>query len=72
MEPYGLVMRKDDPQFKAVVDRTLAALVKSGEYQKLFAKWFESPIPPKNVNLNFPMTRPLKDALANPNDKGIE
>lgn len=72
VEPYGLVMRKDDPQFKAVVDRTLAALVRSGEYQKLFAKWFESPIPPKNVNLNFPMTRPLKDALANPNDKGIE
>lgn len=72
VEPYGLVMRRDDPQFKAVVDRTLAALVRSGEYQKLFAKWFESPIPPKNVNLNFPMTKPLKDALANPNDKGIE
>jgi glutamate/aspartate transport system substrate-binding protein len=72
VEPYGLVMRKDDPQFKAVVDRTLAALVKSGDYQKLYAKWFESPIPPKKVNLNFPMTKPLRDALANPNDKGIE
>jgi glutamate/aspartate transport system substrate-binding protein len=72
VEPYGLVMRKDDPQFKAAVDRTLANLVKSGEYQKLYAKWFESPIPPKNVNLNFPMTKALKDALASPNDKGIE
>jgi glutamate/aspartate transport system substrate-binding protein len=72
VEPYGLVMRKDDPQFKAAVDRTLASLVKSGEYQKLYAKWFESAIPPKNVNLNFPMTAALKNALANPNDKGIE
>lgn len=72
IEPYGLVIRKDDPQFKAAVDKTLAALVRSGEYQKLYAKWFESPIPPKNVNLNFPMTQALKDALANPNDKGIE
>lgn len=72
VEPYGLVLRKDDPQFKAAVDKTLAALVKSSEYNKLFAKWFESPIPPKNVNLNFPMTKALRDALANPNDKGIE
>ncbi|WP_137921372.1 amino acid ABC transporter substrate-binding protein [Hydrogenophaga sp. 2FB] len=72
VEPYGLVMRKDDPTFKAAVDRTLASLVKSGEYQKLYAKWFESNIPPKNVNLNFPMTQALKNALANPNDKGIE
>jgi glutamate/aspartate transport system substrate-binding protein len=72
VEPYGLVMRKDDPQFKAAVDRTLANLVDKGEYQKLYGKWFETPIPPKNVNLNFPMTQELKNALANPNDKGIE
>jgi glutamate/aspartate transport system substrate-binding protein len=72
VEPYGLVMRKDDPQFKAAVDKTLANLVRTGEYQKLYAKWFESPIPPKNVNLTFPMTQALKNALANPNDKGIE
>lgn len=72
VEPYGLGMRKDDPQFKALVDRTIANLVKSGDFQKLYAKWFESPIPPKDINLNFPMTPPLKEALANPNDKGIE
>jgi glutamate/aspartate transport system substrate-binding protein len=71
-EPYGLVIRKDDPQFKALVDRTLASLIKNGEFQKIYAKWFTSPIPPKNVNLNFPMTKALSDALANPNDKGIE
>ena len=71
-EPYGLVIRKDDPQFKAVVDRTLASLVQSGDFQKIYAKWFMSPIPPKNLNLNFPMTTALSELLANPNDKGIE
>jgi glutamate/aspartate transport system substrate-binding protein len=71
VEPYGLMFRKDDPQFKALVDRTLASLVKSGELQNLYTKWFMSPIPPKNVNLNFPMTQALKEALANPSDKGI-
>ena len=71
VEPYGLMFRKDDPQFKALVDNTLASLVRSGELQTLYAKWFMSPIPPKNVNLNFPMTQALKDALANPSDKGI-
>lgn len=71
-EPYGLVIRKDDPQFKAVVDRTLAALTRSGDFQKIYAKWFTAPIPPKNVNLNFPMTKALADLLAAPSDKGIE
>jgi len=64
-------MRKDDPQFKALVDRTLNDLIKSGEFEKLYAKWFMSPIPPKYVNLDFPMTAPLKDALAHPNDRGV-
>ena len=71
VEPYGLIMRKDDSQFKALVDRTLNGLIKSGEFEKLYAKWFMSPIPPKNVNLDFPMTAPLKDALAHPNDRGV-
>jgi glutamate/aspartate transport system substrate-binding protein len=71
VEPYGLIMRKDDPEFKALVDRTLVALMKSGEFRQLYDKWFMSPIPPKNVNLNFPMTVPLKDAVANPNDRGV-
>jgi glutamate/aspartate transport system substrate-binding protein len=70
-EPYGLIIRKDDPEFKALVDRTLAAMMKSNQFQELYAKWFLRPIPPKNANLNFPMTAPLKDAIANPNDKGV-
>jgi len=70
-EPYGLIIRKGDPEFKALVDKTLGAMMKSGQFAELYAKWFTKPIPPKNVNLNFPMPAPLRDAVANPNDKGV-
>lgn len=70
-EPYGMMLRKDDPAFKALIDKTVSAVMKSGEIEKLYAKWFLSPIPPKNISLNFPMTQPIKDAFANPNDKGV-
>ncbi len=70
-EPYGLIIRKDDPEFKALVDKTLVAMMKSGQFAELYAKWFTKPIPPKNVNLDFPMPAPLTDAVANPNDKGV-
>jgi glutamate/aspartate transport system substrate-binding protein len=45
--------------------------MKSGEINQIYAKWFTSPIPPKNVNMNFPATPALKEAFANPNDKGV-
>ncbi|HKW36866.1 MAG TPA: amino acid ABC transporter substrate-binding protein [Burkholderiales bacterium] len=70
-EPYSMMLRKDDPQFKALVDKTIGAVMKSGEIEKIYAKWFTSPIPPKGVNLNFPMTPAIRDAFANPNDKGV-
>jgi glutamate/aspartate transport system substrate-binding protein len=71
-EPYAVMLRKDDPAFKKVVDTTLAGLMKSGEIEKLYTKWFTSPIPPKNINMNFPMSAALKAAFASPNDKGVE
>ncbi|MEG0820904.1 MAG: transporter substrate-binding domain-containing protein [Burkholderiaceae bacterium] len=70
-EPYGPMIRKDDAQFKALVDKTLGALMKSGDIDKIYAKWFTSPIPPKGVNLNFPQSPALKEAFKNPNDRGI-
>ena len=70
-EPYGPMLRKDDPQFKALVDKTLTALYKSPEIERIYKKWYQSPIPPKGVNLNFPMTPELKADFANPNDKGV-
>ena len=71
-EPYSMMLRKDDPQFKALVDKTVGAVMKSGEINKIYAKWFTSPIPPKGINLNFPETPAIKEAFAHPNDKGVE
>jgi len=71
-EVYGCMMRKDDAQFKKLVDETLAGIMKSGEINTLYAKWFQSPIPPKGLNLNFPMSDELKALFKNPNDKAVE
>lgn len=70
-EPYGIMLRKDDPQFKALVDAAVKALMQSGEIQTLYAKWFTSPIPPRGVNLNFPMTQATRELYLHPTDKGI-
>jgi glutamate/aspartate transport system substrate-binding protein len=69
VEPYAIMLRRDDPAFKKLVDDTLAALMKSGEFTKLYAKWFQSPIPPKGINLNAPMSKELVDNLKNLSDK---
>lgn len=71
VEPYGAMFRKDDPQFKALVDKTVIGMIKSGELESLYKKWFESPIPPKNINLNFKMNSYTKELFKNPSDKGI-
>jgi len=71
-EPYSMMLRKDDPQFKTLVDKTIGGVMKSGEINKIYAKWFMSPIPPKNINMNFPQTPAIKAAFKNPNDKGVE
>ncbi|MGM8897174.1 MULTISPECIES: glutamate/aspartate ABC transporter substrate-binding protein [unclassified Psychrobacter] len=67
-EIYGCMMRKDDPEFKAVVDEALANTFSSGEINSIYDKWFLTPIPPKNVNLNFEMSDNLKALIANPHD----
>jgi glutamate/aspartate transport system substrate-binding protein len=69
-EPYGIMLRRDDPAFKAVVDAATANLYKSGEIGKLYTKWFESPIPPKGLNLNMAMSPSLKKAFQNPTASG--
>jgi len=71
-EAYGCMMRKDDPQFKKVVDTALANFMKSSEINKLYTKWFQSPIPPKGLNLNFPMSEDLTKLYKSPNDKAFE
>ena len=69
VEPYACMMRKDDPKFKALVDGTIARLMKSGEFERMYDRWFQSPIPPKNVNLKVPMSRELRESLKKPSDK---
>jgi len=71
-DPYGIMMRKDDPHFKKVVDNAVIALYKSGEINKIYHKWFESPIPPKGINLHMPMSDGLKALIKNPSDRGVE
>ncbi len=70
-EPYGIGMRREDPEFKKLVDDTLVALMKSGEFERIYDKWFMSPIPPTNRNLQMPMGEMLREQLRKPNDTGI-
>ena len=67
-EPYGIMLRKDDPAFKKVVDAATAALYTSTEGQKLYDKWFMQKIPPKGLNLNTPIAPELKAEFAKPSD----
>ena len=66
-EPYGIMLRKDDPAFKALVDAATAKLYKTGG-EALYAKWFLNTIPPKGINMNLPLTPAMKKALRNPSD----
>ncbi len=69
-EPYGIMMRKDDPAFKKVVDGAMTAIYKSGEVNKIYTKWFLQPTPPKGLNYNVPMSGLLKNVVAHPTDSG--
>jgi glutamate/aspartate transport system substrate-binding protein len=67
-EPYGVMLRKDDPAFKKVADDATAALYQSPEGQKLYDKWFMQKIPPKGLNLNTPIGPELKHEFSKPSD----
>jgi glutamate/aspartate transport system substrate-binding protein len=70
-EPYGFMLRKNDPEFKALVDQTLTGLMKSGAINEIYDKWFTRPVPPRNVNLLFPMSDAVRETYATPNNKGV-
>lgn len=71
-EAYGCMLRKDDPGFKRLVDSTIAGLMVSGEARRLYAKWFQSPIPPKGLNLQFPPSPQVQELFSHPNDKALQ
>jgi glutamate/aspartate transport system substrate-binding protein len=70
VEPYGIMVRKDDAAFKKLANDAINAVYKSGEINKIYAKWFQQPIPPKSINLNVPMSAQFKKVVANPTDSG--
>jgi glutamate/aspartate transport system substrate-binding protein len=70
VEPYGIMVRKDDKAFKEVADKALSQVYKSGQINAMYSKWFEKPVPPKNINLNLPMSPALKKVMANPTSSG--
>lgn len=72
IEPIAIMFRKDDPAFKKAADDYIRNAMKTGELTKLYTKWFTSPIPPKNINVNLPMGNTLKGLLGAPNDKPME
>jgi len=69
-EPYGIMMHKDDAAVKKVADDAMTAVYKSGEINKIYAKWFTSPVPPKGINYNVPMSAQFKNLIANPTSSG--
>ncbi|MBI2308665.1 MAG: glutamate/aspartate ABC transporter substrate-binding protein [Rhodocyclales bacterium] len=71
-EAYGCMLRKDDAGFKKVVDAAIAKVQTSGEADKIYAKWFMNPVPPKGLNLNMPMSDEMKGLHKAPNDKAFE
>lgn len=70
IEPYGIMLRREDPAFKKVVDSAMTALYKSGEINMIYSKWFLAPVPPKGINLNLPISDQFKRVIANPTDSG--
>jgi glutamate/aspartate transport system substrate-binding protein len=68
-DPYGVMMSKGDGEFKKLVDDALTEAMKSGLYDKLYTKWFETAIPPKNINLKFPQSDKLRELVKSPSDK---
>jgi glutamate/aspartate transport system substrate-binding protein len=71
-EAYGCMLRKDDPAFKKLVDGALAKAMTSGDAEKIYTKWFQQPIPPKGLNLGFPLSDAMKTLYKAPNDKAFE
>ena len=69
-EPYGIMLRRDDPAFKKVVDNAMTGIYKGGDIVKIYNKWFTSPVPPKGINYNVPMSPQFKNLTANPTDSG--
>jgi glutamate/aspartate transport system substrate-binding protein len=70
IQPYAIMMRKADPEFKKAVDTAVKDIFQSGEIISIYEKWFTRPIPPKGINLNWPMPANLRTVIAHPTSSG--
>jgi glutamate/aspartate transport system substrate-binding protein len=70
IEPYGIVVRRNDPEFKRLGDEVILGLFGNGEIGRIYQRWFQSPIPPRQINLKLPMSAPLMKAIVQPTDSG--
>lgn len=68
VEPYAIGLPANDPQFKRLVDGVITGLYRSGDIQAIYQRWFQSPIPPRNLNLQMPMAEAFKRVIAKPTD----
>ncbi|MGA8050931.1 MAG: transporter substrate-binding domain-containing protein [Burkholderiales bacterium] len=68
LEPYSLMLRRDDPEFKKLVSDAMSKLYTSGAIMKIYNKWFMNPIPPKGINLKTPVSDALKRVFEHPTD----
>ncbi|MBP0627430.1 MULTISPECIES: glutamate/aspartate ABC transporter substrate-binding protein [unclassified Cupriavidus] len=71
-ESYGCMIRKDDPQFKKLSDTVISGMMKDGSVNTLYTKWFMQPVPPKGLNLDFPLSEDMKALIKAPNDKALD
>ena len=71
-ESYGCMIRKDDPQFKKLSDNVISGMMKDGSINTLYTKWFMQPVPPKGLNLDFPLSEDMKTLIKAPNDKALD
>ncbi|WP_454762862.1 glutamate/aspartate ABC transporter substrate-binding protein [Cupriavidus campinensis] len=71
-ESYGCMIRKDDVPFKKVTDTVITGLMKDGSINTMYTKWFMQPVPPKGLNLDFPLSDDMKALFKNPNDKALD
>ncbi|SPA48054.1 glutamate/aspartate ABC transporter substrate-binding protein [Cupriavidus taiwanensis] len=71
-ESYGCMIRKDDPQFKKLADNVISGMMKDGSINTLYTKWFMQPVPPKGLNLDFPLSEDMKTLIKAPNDKALD
>ncbi|MDE2368289.1 MAG: amino acid ABC transporter substrate-binding protein [Burkholderiales bacterium] len=68
LEPYAIGLKRDDPVFKRLVDDVIVDLYRRGDIEGLYRKWFQSPIPPRGINLKLPMSEALRRVIEHPTD----